>query len=84
MKQEFVIESKSQLVKLLNKKSLSEKEIIKILKEKELDNKDTQLILDSLKRMGLINDEYCASILIDGCLLKRKGKLEIIKKLRFS
>lgn len=79
---EYVIESKGQIIKLLNRKALSEKEIVVKLKEKGLAVKDINDIIDSLKRAGLINDEYVALINVDSLILKRKGRLEIIKVLK--
>jgi len=82
LEQEKIITSKNELIKLLNKKILSEYEIVKKLKDKELKNNDIKNIVSSLNRMGLINDEYYTEIMIDNLLLKRKGKLEIYKCLK--
>lgn len=82
LEQEHIIQSKNEIIKILNKKVLSEKEIVTKLKEKELKIKDIDVIVDSLKRMGLVNDEYYAQISIDYLISKRKGKLEILKYLK--
>lgn len=80
-KQEKIIEIKMEMIKLLNKRMLSESEIKKKIKEKELNTEDTNTILESLKRLGLINDSYFAELLVDKLLFNKKGKLEIYKEL---
>lgn len=74
---EFVIENKLQMIKLLNKKALSEYEVYKWLKEKNVSPVYIKQIIDSLKSIGLINDEYVAIITLERELFKRKGKKEI-------
>lgn len=79
---ERVIESKIELIKMLNKKALTEHEIINRLKDKEITGQDIKMIVESLKRAGLINDEYVGILWVESLLVKRVGKLEIIRKLR--
>lgn len=78
---ERVILSKSNIIKLLNRKMLSEYSVRKRLKDDGLNNKEISEIVNSLLRMGLLNDEYYASVKLDSLLMKRKGKLEIRKEL---
>lgn len=78
---EHVLQSKLYIIKLLNKKSLSEYEVYLKLKEKEIDSKYIIQIIDSLKRIGLINDEFAAIICLESMLIKRKGKNAIRKLL---
>lgn len=82
LNQERIIESKIEMVKILNKKALTELEVKKKLYEKGLKKEDIDSIIASLKRAGLINDEYAGMLLVDSMLIKRKGKLEIYKKLK--
>lgn len=82
LKRERVIDAKISLIKLLNKKILTEGEAYFFLKEKELEYKDIKDIIISLKNIGLINDEYVCDILTNMLLGKRKGRLEIIKILK--
>ena len=79
---ETVIELKQYLIKLLNKKALSEYEVYLKLKEKEINNKYVRQVIDSLKGFGLINDEFVAVITVDSELVKRRGKKSIIRTLR--
>lgn len=81
LEQEFVITSKNELIKLLSRKVLSEKNIRLKLKEKGLKDVFVKKIMDSLSRMGLINDEYFCEVFISNLLMKKKGKREIIKQL---
>ena len=78
---ERVILAKTNIIKTLNKKLLSEYSVRKKLKDDGLNNKEISEIINSLLRMGLLNDEYYASVKLDSLLMKRKGKLEIIKEL---
>ena len=78
---ERVILAKTNIIKTLNKKILSEYSVRKKLKDDGLNNKEISEIINSLLRMGLLNDEYYASVKLDSLLMKRKGKLEIIKEL---
>jgi len=80
-KQEKIIEIKMEMIKLLNKKILSESEIKKKIKERQLSNDDTDRIVENLKRLGLINDAYFSELLVDKLLFNKKGKLEIYKEL---
>ena len=80
--QEKYMECKGHIIKLLNKKMLSEYEVWCKLKEWELEKDDALKIIDSLKRMGLINDEYFASLFVSSMLVKRKGRLEIYSCLK--
>lgn len=80
--QEKIIESKIEMVRLLNKKVLTELEVKRKLINKGLKKEDVKTVLDSLKRSGLINDEYAGMILVDIMISKRKGKLEISKCLK--
>lgn len=82
MEYENVIKSKERMVKLLNRKALSEYEVYRKLKEDNLEMGYINFIIDSLKRIGLINDEYTALLSLEKALLKRKGKLEIVKILK--
>lgn len=78
---ERVILAKTNIIKTLNKKILSEYSVRKKLKDDGLNNKEISEIINSLLRMGLLNDEYYASVKLDSLLMKRKGKLEIRKEL---
>lgn len=78
---EQVIESKTYLIKVLNKKALSEHQIYLKLKESNLSSKYIKEVIEDLKRAGLVNDEFVATITVDGMLVKRKGKKEIIREL---
>lgn len=82
MEQEKIITVKSECVKKLNRKVLSEWEIEKYLKIKELNSKDVQSILKTLKNIGLVNDEYVAQLTVDSLLVKRKGKRFIVDNLK--
>lgn len=82
MEQENVIQSKIEMIKMLNRKSHTEQEIIKKLKEKELKENQIKEIIENLKRIGLVNDEYAGVLIVENLLLKRKGKLEIKKTLK--
>ena len=82
LKKEKTIEAKISLVKLLNRKVLTEAEVYTYLKDKELEYKDIKEIINNLKNIGLINDEYACDILISMLLGKRKGRLEIYKVLK--
>lgn len=77
LRQEKIIESKVELIKILNRKVLTELEIINKLKNKGFDTNEIQIVVESLKRAGLINDEYCGMLLMESLLVKRKGKNEI-------
>lgn len=77
-----VIRCKEKIIKLLNRKVLSEYEVYKILKEDNLKEKPIEDLVSSLKRIGLINDEYAAVLAVEKNLIKRKGRLEIVKALR--
>lgn len=79
---EMVIESKISMIKLLNKRALSEYEIFLKLKEKGISKEEVLNIIEDLKRSGLINDEYVAIISSESMLVKRKGKKEIEKVLK--
>lgn len=79
---ENIIEVKQYLIKLLNRKALSEYEVYLKIKEKEVDNKNAKIVIDSLKRAGLINDEFVAGITVESELVKRRGKRNIIKALK--
>lgn len=79
---EKVIESKMYLIKLLNKKALSEYEVYKKLLEKGIDDSYIKKIINNLSRMGLINDEFVAIVNLESMLLKKKGKREIVKNLK--
>ena len=78
---ERVILAKTNIIKTLNKKMLSEYSVKKKLKDDGLNNKEISEIINSLLRMGLLNDEYYANVKLDSLLMKRKGKLEIRKEL---
>ncbi len=78
---ERVILAKTNIIKTLNKKILSEYSVRKKLKDDGLNNKEISEIINSLLRMGLLNDEYYASVKLDSLLMKKKGKLEIRKEL---
>lgn len=82
MEYEKVLVCKSEIIKTVNKKVLSEYEVFKKLKEKELKFNYIKDIINSLKRAGLINDEFVATITLEKELFKRKGKKEIIKVLK--
>lgn len=79
---ELVIESKMELIKILNRKALSEYEVYLKLKDKNLKNDYIKQIIESLKRSGLINDEFVSLITVESMLVKRKGKKEIRKVLK--
>ena len=79
---EKVIECKSYLIKILNKRVLSEYEVVLKLKEREISDNHIKDIVESLRRMGLINDEFAAVINVERELLKRKGRKAIIKVLK--
>lgn len=79
LNQEKVIEGKAKLIKLINKKVLTEYESFMYLKQEGINKDDSKKIILSLKNIGLINDEYNASLIVDSLLFKRKGKLEIKK-----
>jgi SOS response regulatory protein OraA/RecX len=79
---EKVIESKFYMIKLLNKRALSEYEVYSKLKERDLNDQFIKAIMESLKRAGLINDEFVAVINMESLLLKRKGKKEIRESLK--
>lgn len=81
LKQERVIESKIELIKLLNRKSLTEQEIVYKLKSKGHENSEIVMLIDSLRRSGLINDEYCGMLIVENLFVRRKGKQEILKVL---
>ena len=74
---EQVIECKIALIKLLNRKALSEYETIKKIKEFGINTKYVSSITNSLKSAGLINDEFVATLSVEKELLKRKGKKAI-------
>lgn len=74
---EDVVECKSQMIKLLNRKALSEFEVVKKIKESNVKIKYIQEIVNSLKNAGLINDEFVAQLITEKELLKRKGKKAI-------
>lgn len=78
---ERVILAKTNIIKILNRKMLSEYGVRKKLKDDGLNSKEISEIVNSLLRMGLLNDEYYASVKSDSLLMKRKGKLEIRKEL---
>jgi len=78
---ESFIENKVYLIKLLNKKALSEYEVYLKLKEREVKKQYIKEIIDSLKRAGLINDEFVALINLESSLIKRYGKRKIRKVL---
>lgn len=78
---EQVIECKIAMIKLLNRKALSEFEVIKKIKEFEINAKYISSIVNSLKNAGLINDEFVATLSVEKELLKRKGKKAIRKLL---
>ena len=78
---EKIVLAKEKIIKLLNRKALSEFETYLKLKEMELHKKDIIPIIDELKRCGLINDEFVAMITVESELLKRKGKECIYKTL---
>ena len=80
--EEKTIECKNYIIRQLNKKVMSEYEVLAKLKEKELKKEYIDKIIDSLKRMGLINDEYFSSLFVDFLLSKRKGKLDIYSSLK--
>ena len=80
--QEKYKDTKTAIIKQLNKKSFSEYEVYKKIKESGLDKEYIEKIVCSLKRMGLINDEYTAEIFVSSLIGKRKGKIEIIKLLK--
>lgn len=82
MEYERVLDSKTEIIKMLNKKILSEYEVFKKLNEKSLKINYVNDIMNSLKRAGLINDEFVATITLEKELLKRKGRKEIIKVLK--
>lgn len=82
LRQEKIIESKIELIKLLNRKALTEYEIIVKLKDKNHKSEEIELIVYSLKRAGLINDEYCGTLIVEGLLFRRKGVGEIKKGLK--
>lgn len=79
---EMVIKSKEELIKLLNKKALSEYEVYKKLNDRHLKSLHVKKIIEDLKRVGLINDEFVATINVESLLLKRKGRNEIERVLR--
>lgn len=79
---ENVIMSKQYLIKLLNKRALSEYEVYLKLKERDVDTKYIKLVIESLKRSGLINDEFVALITVDSEMLKRSGKKSIVRTLK--
>ena len=79
---ENVITNKLYFIKLLSRKFLSEYEIYLKLKEKELDLKHIKTIINDLKRIGLINDEFVCLKTIDSEMVKRKGKKEIVRVLK--
>ena len=74
---EQVIECKMAMIKLLNRKALSEFEVVKKIKEFEINTKYISSIVSSLKNAGLINDEFVATLSVEKELLKRKGKKAI-------
>ena len=74
---EQVIECKMAMIKLLNRKALSEFEVVKKIKEFEINTKYISSIVGSLKNAGLINDEFVATLSVEKELLKRKGKKAI-------
>lgn len=84
LRQEKVIESKIELIKLLNIKALTELEIKKKLIEKNLDYREVEIIIESLKRSGLINDEYVGILMVESLLMKKRGRLEIVKELKIK
>jgi len=79
---EKIIESKMEMIKLLNRKALSEYEVAIKLKGKEIDHRYIKQIIDSLKRMGLINNEFVAIVTCENMLIKRSGKNKIRKHLK--
>lgn len=81
MEYEKVLESKIEIIKILNKRALSEYEVYKKLKDKNLNFNYINDIINSLKRAGLINDEFVATITLEKELFKRKGRKEITKVL---
>lgn len=82
LKYEKVVNCKMEMIKILNKKALSEYEVFLKLKEKDISYKDIKKIVDDLKRAGLINDEFVALINLENLIVKRKGKREIRKILK--
>lgn len=79
---ENVIEGKQYLIKLLNKRALSEYEVYLKLKERDIDVKYIKSVIDSLKRSGLINDEFVALITVDSEMIKKRGKKSIVRSLK--
>lgn len=79
---EKIIDAKLHVIKLLNRKILTESEIDNCLKDREVMFNDRKIIINNLKNIGLINDEYACDVLVDSLLIKRKGKREIYKVLK--
>lgn len=82
LSKEKVIAAKIELIRVLNRKVLTEGEVYLYLKDKELVHKEIHEIINNLKTIGLINDDYACDILISMLMGKRKGRLEIIKTLK--
>lgn len=81
LNEEKYLQLKVKLIKKLSKKVMTEKEVAKLIKEENVSEKRTKELIKYLINIGLINDQYCAQIVIESMLLKKKGKLEIKREL---
>lgn len=81
LERENFIMAKITITKMLNRKVMSIYAIKSKLKEMGLNNKEIKELVDSLERMGLLNDDYYTSLKVENLLFKRKGKIEIKKEL---
>lgn len=82
LSKEKVIEAKMKIIRLLNRKIMSEWEAYKYLIDNEVDARNARKIIGDLSSIGLINDDYVCDILVDSLVSKRKGKLKIISYLK--